>query len=133
MTADVETPPAEAYQATDSELAVLNEILQDRAGRPPRVRVVQLGDSKVAFIPDHPDPDQIGRALLMRALGTIDKDFLDGLLHQLWSAASQGRLANDQQLNFMLAVVQGIEPRDQIEVMLAAQMAAVQVAIMRFA
>jgi hypothetical protein len=35
--------------------------------------------------------------------------------------------------NFMLSVIKGIEPRDQIEAMLAAQMAAVHVASMTFA
>ena len=36
-------------------------------------------------------------------------------------------------LNFMLSVVKGIEPRDQIEAMLAAQMAAVHMAAMKSA
>ena len=36
-------------------------------------------------------------------------------------------------MNFMLSVVKGIEPRDQIEAMLAAQMAAVHMASMTFA
>jgi hypothetical protein len=36
-------------------------------------------------------------------------------------------------LNFMLSVVKGIEPRDQIEAMLAAQMGAVHMASMTFA
>ena len=35
--------------------------------------------------------------------------------------------------NFMVSVVKGIQPRDQIEAMLAAQMAAVHMATMRFA
>jgi hypothetical protein len=36
-------------------------------------------------------------------------------------------------LNFMLAVVKGVEPKDQVEAMLAAQMAAVHNATMTFA
>ncbi len=36
-------------------------------------------------------------------------------------------------LNFMLSVVKGIEPKDQVESMLAAQMAAVHMATMTFA
>jgi hypothetical protein len=44
------------------------------------------------------------------------------------------RVAVDEHgLNFMLAVVKGIEPRDEVEAVLAAQMAAVHNAIMTFA
>jgi hypothetical protein len=35
-------------------------------------------------------------------------------------------------LNFMLSIVKGVEPKDQVEAMLAAQMAAVRNAIMTF-
>jgi hypothetical protein len=40
---------------------------------------------------------------------------------------------NDLALNFMLSVVKSIEPRDQLEAMLAAQMAATHNAVMTFA
>ena len=71
----------------------------------------------------HPRPD-IGQALLMEALGTADLDFWDGLIRQLANAAGRGTL-EERDLNFILALVKGIEPRDQIEAMLAAKMAAV--------
>src|SRR5207302_1490063 len=44
-----------------------------------------------------------------------------------------GQTADEDGLNFMLSVVKGIDPRDQIEAMLAAQMAAVHNATMTFA
>jgi len=40
---------------------------------------------------------------------------------------------DERGLNFMLSVMKGIEPRDQLETMLLAQMAAVHVASMTFA
>src|SRR6516162_6672650 len=40
---------------------------------------------------------------------------------------------DERGLNFMLSVIKGIEPRDQLETMLLAQMAAVHVASMTFA
>ena len=52
---------------------------------------------------------------------------------QLANAATKGRIVDERQLNFMLAIVTGIEPRDQLEAMLAAQMAAVHNAAMTFA
>ena len=69
----------------------------------------------------------------MKALGTTGDDFLQGLVTQLVNAGSQGPAADESGINFMLAVVKGIEPRDQIEAMLAAQMAAVHNATMTFA
>jgi hypothetical protein len=70
---------------------------------------------------------------LLKAVGSTDGDFLRGLTTQLVNAGSQGPKADEHGINFMLAVIKGIEPRDQIEAMLAAQMAAVHMASMTFA
>ncbi len=69
----------------------------------------------------------------MEALGTTSPAFFDGLLHQLVSASGKGQEPNERELNFMLSVVRSIEPQDEIEAMLAAQMAAVHMASMTFA
>ena len=69
----------------------------------------------------------------MEALGTTDLDFIEGLLGQLANAGSQGSEVNAQGVNFMLSIIKGIKPRDQVEAMLAAQMAAVHMATMTFA
>lgn len=82
--------------------------------------------------PDHPD-ELTGLALLMDALGTTDPDFYLGLLRQLRNAGPRGSESNAAQLNFMLSMVIGAKPKDQVEAMLAAQMAAVHVATMAFA
>ncbi len=66
----------------------------------------------------------------MKAIGSTDDDFVEGLLKQLASAGSQGQKPDEGGINFMLSVVKGIEPRDQIEAMLATQMAAVHNATM---
>jgi hypothetical protein len=68
----------------------------------------------------------------MEALGTADPDFYSGLLVQLSNSSLRGGQVDERLLNFMLAVIKGIKPRDQIEAMLAAQMAAVHNAIMTF-
>ena len=68
----------------------------------------------------------------MQACGTADLDFFDGLTLQLVNA-SKGQGSTEKTVNFMLSVIKGIEPRDQIEAMLAAQMAAVHMASMTFA
>src|SRR4051794_1579833 len=85
----------------------------------PRVNISV--DGRVAKIAvDHSDP-ATGFTLLMESLGTTDSDFLDGFLAQVINASSGA----DPDVNFILSVIKGIEPRDQIEAMLAAQMAAV--------
>jgi hypothetical protein len=66
-------------------------------------------------------------------LGSSDSAFLYGLTKQLINAGSQGPAPDESGMNFMLAVIKGIDPRDQIEAMLAAQMAAVHMASMTFA
>ena len=89
-------------------------------------------DGVTQIAPDHPDL-AVGHALLMKALGTVDRDFMDGLLGQLANAGTHGRTVDGRGLNFMLSVVKGVEPKDQVEAMLAAQMAAVHMSTMTFA
>lgn len=69
----------------------------------------------------------------MQAFGNADRDFLHGILQQLANAGSQSKEISEDGLNFMLSVIKGIEPRDQLEAMLAAQIAAVHMATMTFA
>ena len=117
----------EPYEPTPREAEALTEYRAAHKLRGPRLKVTA---DKVAI--DHPDL-AIGQITLMKALGTANSDFYHGLVNQLVNAGSQGPKADENGLNFMLAVVKGIEPRDQIEAMLAAQMAAVHMASMTFA
>jgi len=81
---------------------------------------------------DHTDK-RLGLNLLMAAVGTTDVDFFNGLIGQLVVAGSKNGKPNEDELNFMLSVVKGAEPRDQFEAMLAAQMAVVHTQTMSFA
>jgi hypothetical protein len=87
----------------------------------PRTKV--LDGKAVAF--DHPAP-AVGEVRLMAAPGTTDRDLHRGIVEQLGEAASLGR--DEQALDFMLSVVRSIKPRDQVETMLAVQMAEVHMA-----
>jgi hypothetical protein len=93
--------------------------------------VVVTGNNAVDIGVHHPD-SAIGAVALMRALGTTDFDFYNGLIGQLINASKE-REASESATNFMLSVIKGIEPKDQIETLLAAQMAAVHMASMTFA
>jgi hypothetical protein len=120
--------PAAKYDPSKQETAALKN---NRAERAPRVKVAKHGNPSMLKT-DHPD-QATGLMLLMGALGTADMDFLNGFLSQLGNAGSQGRQVNENGINFMLSVVKSIQPQDQIEAMLAAQMAAVHMATMTFA
>jgi hypothetical protein len=121
------------YEPTPHERASIEAYLARREETPPapRMKVLQKGGSP-QISPDHPEP-ALGQVLLMEALGTRDGDFLDGLLSQLANAGTQGPKVDERVLNFMLSVVKGVKPTDEVEAMLAAQMAAVHMAIMTFA
>ena len=69
----------------------------------------------------------------MKAIGTTDVKFLTPYIKHLANAGIQRQNWDDEGPNFLLSVVKSIEPRNEIEAMLAAQMAAVHVATMAFA
>jgi len=122
-----------AYEPTPREEQALEAFRARRRGRKPApyVKVTNAnGAGKLAL--DHPE-HAVAQNLLMEAIGTADPYFCDGLLGQLANVGTQGRDLDERGINFMLAVVKGIEPKDQIEAMLAAQMAAVHNATMTFA
>ena len=117
------------YELTSRERSAIDKFLaRDAANPAPRIKVLKEKKA-VSISPDHPDK-LAGQMLLMDALGTADLDFFNGILNQLGSAGSREGQIDERGLNFMLSVVKGIQPRDQLEVMLAAQMAAVHMATM---
>ena len=121
------------YEPTPAERAVMDSFRSLSQQKPPApVLMVKDGDGKIRVNPDHPD-NTIGTILLMNALATTDVSFFHGLVNQITNAAAQGGKVDESALNFMLSVIKGVRPEDQIETMLAAQMAAVHMATMTFA
>ena len=100
--------------------------------RPPRLKVSDDSSGATEIAPDHPDA-HLGLSLLAEALATTDVSFVVGLISQLADAGTRRRKVEERELNFMLAVVKGAKPKDQMEAMLAAQMAAVHMATMALA
>jgi hypothetical protein len=128
-TTDSEKP---SYLPNKREIASLQAAVAARESRAPSLKLKPQGDSKgnkAQFTVDHPQ-ELVGTLDLMRAVGTTDEDFFSGLVRQLINASGK---TSETATNFLLSVIKGIEPRDQIEAMLAAQMAAVHVASMRMA
>ncbi len=120
------------YQPTEPEKTVLRAHIARIKAAPPAPRIKVTKDGKAPAVgTDHPEAF-VGRGLLMEALGTADYSFGDGLILQLANAGSQGGEIDETGINFMLSVIKGIKPRDHLEAMLAAQMAAIHMASMKF-
>jgi hypothetical protein len=120
------------HKVTAAELTALKKCHARLTATPSvRFKVSKKGsDPQIGF--DHPNQG-IGEALVMEALASAEHDFLYGIMSQLAHASGHGQDIDERGLNFMLSVIKGIEARDQLEAMLAAQMAAVHVASMTFA
>jgi hypothetical protein len=116
------------WERTPREVEAVRKVLTGRMEGVPRLKVAK-SESGISYTTEHKD-DLAGSALIMEAIATTDADFFEGFVGQL--AKAGGGQPNEHQLNFMLSVVKGIKPRDQLEAMLAAQMAAVHSATMKF-
>ncbi len=124
------TEPTKSYEPTPEERGTLQTFLARKKQRPPgpRIKITEKGGEILASA-DHPMPS-LGCSLIMQALGTTDFDFFDGLMAQLVNASMPGQKPDNRGLNFMLAAIKAIQPKDEAEAMLAAQMAAVHMATM---
>ena len=122
---------ASKYEPNAEERSALQALARGVSGPTARMKVSHEG-SAPTLKPDHPD-EMTGIALLAQSLGTSDIDFVNGILSQLANAGSTGGEVSESGLNFMLSVVKGVKPTDEVEAMLAAQMAAVHMATMTFA
>jgi hypothetical protein len=119
-------------EATTQEETAIRDNYVRKTGQPtPRIKILNNGKT-TTIAPDHPNKAE-GHLLLKEALGTADDDFFYGLIEQLANAGSQNGEIAERKLNFIFSIIKGIKPTDQVEAMLAAQMAATHNATMRFA
>jgi hypothetical protein len=115
------------YSPTPEERATIGKRFNTPKGAP--VPQLKVEDGKVSI--DHPD-ELTGFLLMQDALGTANGAFMFGLLGQLARTTSGEEKVSETDLNFMVSVIKGIKPRDQVESMLAAQMAAIHMAMLKF-
>jgi hypothetical protein len=124
------TGSAAPYVATPKEQAAAQHLLDRRNARPPAARLEVLKENgELVIRPDHPD-NSIGSILITNAFGATNADFTGSLTGQLLNIAGTGQNVSTNQLNSVVAMVQGIGPKDETEAMLAAQMVAIHNATM---
>jgi RecC C-terminal domain len=129
--------PAEAgapYEPTKQEREVVLKWGKSRESEPPspKVKVRKEKDGGNIISNDHPDKG-IAFALLAQALGTTNADFVNGILRQLVGVISSEEVHFEDHLNFLLSAINGVKANDQLEAMLAAQMAVVHLMTMKLA
>jgi hypothetical protein len=107
--------------ANPQALSVRNERFSGKTA--PRLKVVKSGDTTSILV----DPFEL--RLLMQALGTEDDDFAKELLLQVAYADPR---RDEAGINLLLSVIKGVKPKDQLEAMLAAQMAVTHSLVMGF-
>jgi hypothetical protein len=121
-----EHPAPAPYSPKPDEQAVIEKGFKERKIRPAPAPRLRMEGDKLAVV--HPD-ERVGFLLMENAFGTSDLAFLEGMVNQLARATGAKILEHD--LNFMVSFINGIEPRDQVESTLAAQMATVHMAMMK--
>ena len=118
--------PAKPYQPTERETATLalHERRRQVSKASPRWKVIHNDDGPTEVALDHVDLGTASK-LLMENLGTVSGDFVKGLMEQIAILSRTDGQVSQGQLNFMLAFINGMEPRNEAEAMLALQMATV--------
>jgi hypothetical protein len=128
----VSEPSAKPYEPTDQDRAAAKAHLARRAARTlaPRVKLEPLPSGGVCIEPDHP-MRALWAMALQQVFGTISTDFAGMMLGELADAVTTDRDTIDEKtLNGSLGALHGINPGDEVEAMLAAQMVATHLAAM---
>ena len=114
---------------TKSNKAELDEILDRRSERRPPTPTVHVEntDDGVANVRIGKKSNELEFAQLTEALGIFDPTMLNGFLMQLGNAVSSGKDVDADAYSFAIGFVKSIDPRDELEAMLAAQMVAAHV------
>jgi hypothetical protein len=131
-TKEAKTP--KPYAPTAQEQLLVENFFDKRKSETPapKMKAEKQENGTIGIRSEHKD-ETVAYALLAKALGTTDAEFIGGLLTQLASSTTaKGQEVNQEGLNFVLSVLGGVEPRDRVEAMLAAQMAVVHLATMTF-
>jgi len=113
----------------EGEEADLLRRIVDAQSKAPKLKTVDKPNGKQSIELDCED-DAIGFVYLMESLGTSDAIFAETLLAQIGNSTTGDKKVNDAVLNFAVSIVQSIKPRDQLEALLATQMAAVHICAM---
>lgn len=127
--------PAKSYVRNDAEVKAIEAVrkkAKNRTRAPDFKLYYDETNRSVAIDFDHPD-GETAAYLAMTDMGTADPRFYYGLIGQIAKLGAHGVAISEDASNFALGVIAAVEPQDEVEAMLAAQMAAVHQATMMMA
>ena len=122
-------------ELTEAETAAVTTLREKRQShvRPPDMTLDFNEESQTLNV-GHKDKQPVAAtALAMHELGTVDNRFYEGVLEQVAALGKHGSPVSETASNFVLSVVGGVQPQDEVEAMLAIQMGAVHQATMMMA
>lgn len=126
-----------AYEPTAREAKALSSFARRKEAtrKAPYLRADQVqGENKMQarIQPNHPDL-AVAYDLMMEAFGVTESQLLMGLLKDLTGLAQKDKSVDPDTMNYAVAIVRGIDPQDPTEALIASQMAAIHMSMMRFA
>lgn len=127
---EVEAVLAMVTPAQRERVLALSRRHKDRVTGPPMKLAFADGVLQITYA--HADP-MAANLLLMAEVGTCDPAFVTGISGQVARIGAHGTGIDETASNFLLSVVRAIEPRDELETMLAVQMGAIHQATMMMA
>lgn len=127
--------PAKPYEPTEKELVAAARYKDRTDAAPPRPKLKITtteaeGARNVRIEINHPD-EGLGWALLIDSLGAGSALVTEVIIDQVAALVQTKAGVKQEDANRMLALIQGIGPRDPIETMLSVQMAAIHMATIK--
>lgn len=128
---------ARAYEPTAPEAAALSAFAKRNGAtrKAPYLKSEAVQDestSQARIRPDHPDL-AVAYNLMMEAFGVTEFPLLEGLLKDLAGLAQKDMSVDATTMNYAVSIARGINPQDPTEALIASQMAAIHMSMMRFA
>ena len=121
------------YVPTDAERNAAVAVLARRAKHPPLPLLTSSKNGDRANL-SYKHPDQVvAECVLATQIAAGDDRLAQLIVSQLVNTTARGNEVHTRDLNLALTVVQGIEPKDTVEALLATQMAAVHIETMKAA
>ena len=127
---DQATVKAKTTKAQHAKIAALVAKSIDRADGPPMKLAMENGVLTISYKEMPPDQSCM---LMMTDLATVDQAFFSGVTGQIASIGAHGQRIDEANSNFLLSVVRAVQPKDELETLLAVQMGAIHAATMMMA
>mgnify|MGYP001083953517 CR=1 FL=1 len=123
-----------AYEPTPTERATIGLHAERKATAAPRTKLVvsTVANCKAEMSIDHKD-GSVGAALIEASFGTTDWKVAEALCGHLAQLANVNGAVDNAKFQHAMALAQGVQPKDEVEAMLATQMAAIHLATMEYA